>query len=330
MLNHKSLLTALFSRRIMMRAAASMTWGVGLVAHAQEKLLRIVVPVPAGGNLDAILRPIASSIAKPLNRQVVVDNRPGAAGLIGTRAVQTATPDGSTLLYHYIGLAGLPFTQKGANYDAAKDFVPVAMLAEGPAYIVVNSNVPARTLSEFIAWAKTINNGVESATSGPGGGSHMWTLLLAKRAGIDLLPVPYKGGAEQAMALVQGDAKILISNMSEALNGQVKAGKLRILAVCSDQISPITPDVPIAKDTVPGFVIAGWMGLFAPAGTPANEISNIAAAVKRAVDEPGFREKCAGLYVDAHFEGPVEFTQTMIKTIEFWRRLVVDLSIAPQ
>ncbi len=317
-------------RRALLKAAAGVVAALGLPAWSEDKTIRIVLPFPAGGILDVIVRFVAKGIAGPLNRPVFVDNRPGAAGVIGTHIVQAATPDGSTLLFQYIGLVGLPFTQKGANYDPIKDFAPIAIVAEGPAYIVVNGSVPATNLAEFIAWAKTVPNGVESATSGPGGGSHTWTLLLAKRAGINLLPVPYKGGAEQSMAIIQGDAKVLISNMSDSINAQVKAGKLRILAVCSERRSSITPDVPLARDTVPGFVIAGWEGLLAPAGTPAPVIDSIAAAVKQVVADPAYRANCLELFSEPRFEGPAEFAKTLVETTAFWKSVVNDLDITPQ
>lgn len=318
-------------RRTFLKTTAGLAGAAAVPSGwAQDKVTRIVLPFPAGGLNDVILRQLSITMAEALGRNIIVENRAGAAGLIGTRAVQHAPADGSTLLFHYIGLLGLPYTQKNANYDGMHDFSPIAMVADGPAYILVNSNVPARTFDEFLGWAKTVKGGVESATSGPGGGSHMWTLLLAKQAGIDLLPVPYKGGAEQSMALIQGDAKVMISNMSESLNAQVKTGKVRILAVASDQPMSITPDVPLAKDVVPGFVIAGWSGLFAPAATPASEIETISAAVRKAVAEPAYRQKCASLYLEAKYQGPAEFAKTMVETNAFWKRVVTELNISPQ
>ena len=304
----------------------------GRAAWSQENsaLMRIVVPFPAGGIIDAMARLVASSMSESLKRLVIIDNRPGAAGLIGTRAVQIAPPDGVTLLFQYIGLVGLPFTQKGANYNPITDFSPVAMVAEGPAFLVVHHSIPARTVAEFIAYAKTIPSGSESATSGPGGGSHMWTLLFAKKAGINLIPVPYKGGSEQTRAVISGEAKVLISNMSEALNAQVKTGTLRLLAVASEQPSTLTPGLPTIHQTLPGFVVEGWNGLFAPAGTPTSVVDTISASVKKAVEQPAFGEKLSMMYVEARYAGPAEFSKIMVKTTEFWRQVVTDLEITPQ
>jgi tripartite-type tricarboxylate transporter receptor subunit TctC len=325
------------SRRRAVKALAAVALAVSaampLTAAAQDstKSIRIIVPFPAGGITDVMVRLVGSSVGKTLNRNVVVENRPGAAGTIGTKAALQPGSDGATtLVTTYIGFYGLPFTQKGATYDPVKDFVPVAMMADGPAVVFVHSSVPAKTMQEFLAWAKTQKQGIESATSGPGGGSHTWTLLLAKRAGIELLPVPYKGGAEMTTAMITGEAKLMISTTSEALNSQVKAGKVRILAVASDRPSALLPGVPLASDAVPGFVVEGWYGLHAPAGTSPQEIAAISAAVKKAVDDPMVRERLAGMYLEPRYANPADFQAAGVKTQEFWRRLVADLNIQPQ
>ena len=321
-------------RRVVGAAALAIAaaFAGALPAAAQEaKPIRIIVPFPAGGINDVITRLVGASVAKTLNRTVVVENKPGAAGVIGTKAALLPSADGATtLVTTYIGLYGLPFTQRGATYDPVKDFVPVAMMTDGPAVIFVHSSVPAKTLPEFLAWAKNQPQAIEAATSGPGGGSHTWTTLLAKRAGINLLPVPYKGGAEMTTAMITGEAKVMISNTSEALNSQVKAGKVRIIAVASDRPSALLPGVPLAQDAVPGFVVEGWMGLHAPAGTPAAEVATISAAVKKALEEPGMRERLAGMYQEPRYASPAEFAAAGLKTQEFWKKLVADLNIHAQ
>ena len=230
-------------------------------------------------------------MALKLGRSAVIDNRPGAAGLIGTRTLQSAPKNGDiTILMTYVGFVGLPYLQKAATYNPLKDFTPIAGVANAPGYIYINSAIPAHNIAEFIAWAKTKPEGVESATSGPGGGSHLWTLLLSKRAGINLIPVPYKGTSEMTTALVRGDCKIIITGPSEALNAQVAAGALRIIGVTSAATSPLSPDVPVVANTVPGFVIDGWLGFVGQEGLAAADVDAISAAAKAAVLEPGVRE----------------------------------------
>lgn len=316
-------------------AGLALTLGAALPlpAAAQDggKPIRIIVPFPAGGITDVMVRLVGNSIAKTMNRTVVVENKPGAAGVIGTKAALQPAADGATtLVASYIGFYGLPFTQKGANYDPFKDFAPVAIMADGPAVVFVHSSVPAKTMPEFIAWAKTQKQGIEAATSGPGGGSHTWTLLLAKRAGIELLPVPYKGGAEMTTAMITGEAKLMVSTTSEALNSQVKAGKVRILAVASDRPSSLLPGVPLASDAVPGFVVEGWYGLHAPAGTPASEVAAISAAVKKAMEDPLVRERLVAMYLEPRYATSTEFLAAGRRTHEFWKSLVADLNIQPQ
>lgn len=322
------------NRRCLLALAAAAALGsVAPGALAQERTtpIRIVVPFPAGGVSDVMTRQVGNAISRTLNRTVVVDNRPGAAGLIGYKASLQPAPDNATVLVlTYIGFFGLPFTQKSATYDPHKEFVPVAMLADGPGVLFVNASVPARTLPEFIAWAKTQPQGVESATSGPGGGSHTWTTWLSKRAGINLLPVPYKGGAEMTTALITGEAKFMLSNTSEALNAQVKAGKVRIIAVSSDHPSGLLPGVPPASEVLPGFVVEGWYGLHAPANTPAQEVATISAAVKKALDEPSVRERLLAMYLEPRYAGPADFQAAGVKTTDFWKRITTDLNMTPQ
>ena len=321
-------------RRLLIQGAASaLACGtVPRMASAQEgRVLRILLPFTAGGPIDVAARLIGPSMSRTLNRPVVVDNKPGAAGLIATKALQQSSSDGSTtVMMTYIAFVGLPYLQKSATYDPIKEFVPVAGVAEGPAYVFVNASVPARNMAEFIAWGKTQKNGVESATSGPGGGSHMWTLLLAKRTGVNLLPVPYKGSSEMSTAVLTGDCKILIANASEALNAQVRAGKLRILGVTSDKPSALTPGVPVIADTVKDFVIQGWYGLVAAAGMPAADVAAISAAVRTALAEPGVREKFEAMYMEPRYMSPAEFAVAISRTNDFYKRLVVDIGVTPQ
>jgi tripartite-type tricarboxylate transporter receptor subunit TctC len=301
------------------------------IALAQDKVVHIVLPYSAGGILDVLTRVVAPSMQKTLGRTILVENKPGASGLISIRAIQNAPSDGSiSVMVQNIGFVGLPYMQKVANFNPLTDFTPVAMMGDGPGFVYVHSSVPAKNMAEFIAWAKTQPNGVESATSGPGGGSHTWTLLLAKRAGIKLLPVPYKGGAEMTTAIISGEAKIMISTATGALNDYVRAGKVRLIGVASDRPSALAPGVPIVADTVPGFILAGWFSFFGPAKMPASDVQAVSNAVRVALAEPGVKEKFANVFAEVRYEGPAELAATVRKTDEFYRKLVADLNIVPQ
>lgn len=294
-------------------------------------IVRIILPFTPGGPLDVIARMLTESMSKTLGRTVIVDNRPGAGGLIGTRILQTAPQDANiNLLMTYPGFVALPFMQKNANYDPLKDFVAVAGIAEGPAYVYVSSDVPARNMAEFIAWAKTVPGGVESATSGQGGASHISTLWLAKKTGINFVPVPYKGAGEQLTALIAGDCKIMIVNASQAITSQVAAGKLKLLGVASAKRSPLTPNVPTIAETIPGFVIAGWFGFVGQPKLPATEVASLTHAVKVALQEPGVAEKYAALFTLPNYQTPAEFSATLARSNSFYRDVFNDIGIKPQ
>lgn len=323
--------TAPTRRGLLRLSGAALLLAAASRVRAQDKPpLKIIMPYPAGGLLDVLVRHAAVSMAKTLNRPVVVDNRVGAAGLIGTRATQNAPADGNTIMMQNIGFISLPMMQKATNYDPFKDFVPVASLADGPAFIVVHESVPARTLPELIAYAKSKPGALTAATSGVNGASHISTMLFARMAGIEVLPVPYKGGAEMQTALIGGEAKLMISNLSEVFNQQVKAGRLRVLAVASAQPSPLTPGLPMVQQTVPGFVIEGWNAFFALAATPPAEIAAITAAVKIAVEEQGFRDKATALFLEAHYQSPQQLLASANRTADFYRKVVTELNITPQ
>jgi tripartite-type tricarboxylate transporter receptor subunit TctC len=275
-------------------------------------------------------RVVGNSVAKTLGRTVFVENRAGAAGLIGTRALQSAPTDGSTTLLHtFTGFAALPFSQKSANYDPVRDFLPVAAYAVGPAFLLVHSSVPARNVVELIAYVKSAP-GLETATSGPGGWSDIWSAAFAKRANIELLLVPYKGGSEMSTALISGEAKLILSAYNEVFNAHVKSGKLRVLAVTTEQPSSLLPGVPTLQETLPGFVVDGWFGFHAMPSLPAAEAAAISEAIRKAVAEPGVREKLAALYVEPRYQSQAEFARTMAATTEAWRHVTAELKIAPK
>lgn len=319
-------------RRTALQALAAPLALGALPARTQDRpVLKIVVPFTAGGLHDLMTRQLATSMAKTLQRPVIVENRAGAAGLVGLRAFQAAPTDGSTtLLMTFTGFVALPFSQKGANYDPVRDFAPVAAFGNAPGFLMVNGNVPAKTVPELIAYAKSVPAGIEAATSGPGGWSDIWTRMLAKRAGVNLLRVPYKGISEMSMALLTGEAKLMLSGYNEAFHAQVQAGKLRVLAVTSEQPSPLLPGVPPLAATLPGFVVDGWFGLHGSLALPKDELAAISAAVRTALAEPATKEKFATVYVEPLYQGPQEFARSIASTTEQWRKVAAELQLSPQ
>lgn len=299
-----------------------------MLAAAQDRgVIRIVVPYAAGGQTDIMARLLAPSMAKTLDRTVIVENRPGAAALIGTRYVQNSPPDANNLLFHNTGFVALPLTQKDAGYDPIKDFAPVSIIGYGPNFLMVHQSVPAKTVAEFIAYVKTLPNGIESANSGIGSSGHISAMLFAKMAGINIVHVPYKGSAETANALIAGDVRMQITATTSALNAQIQAGKVKILGVAAKQPTSLAPGVPLIADTLPGYAIEGWYGLLTSAGSPPTEIAKRSDAIKIALADREIREKFASVYIDARHVTPAGFADAIVDTTVFWKKVVADLNL---
>ena len=316
------------NRSLLALASAIALAAAATIACAQDKaVIRIVVPYAAGGQTDIMARLLAPSMAKMLDRTVIVENRPGAAALIATRYVQNAAPDANNLLFHNTGFVALPLTQKDAGYDPIKDFAPVSIIGYGPNFLMVHHSVPAKTVAEFIAYVKTLPNGIESANSGIGSSGHISAMLFAKMAGINIVLVPYKGSAETANALIAGDVKMQITATTSALNAQIQAGKVRILGVAAKHPSSLAPGIPIIADTLPGYAIEGWYGLLATAGSPPAEIAKRSDAIKKALEDPEIRAKFAAVYIDAGHVPPAGFANAIVESTAFWKKVVAELNL---
>jgi tripartite-type tricarboxylate transporter receptor subunit TctC len=320
------------NRRSLIRSAAAISATTFLeAAFAQERgaLLRIVVPYAAGGQTDLLARALAQSLAKSLDRSVVVENKTGAAALIGTRAVQTAAPDGNTLLFHNSGFVALPLLTKAHTYDPVKDFAPVALVGYGPNFLMINGNVPARTLPEFIAWAKTQPEGIEASNAGLGSAGHLATLLFAKRAGIKVVHVAYKGTSETQTALIAGEVKMQLTSATEVMTQQAKLGKIRMLAVNSKARTSLAPEVPTIAETLPGFANDVWFGLMAPAASPADQVQRLSEALRKALDEPEIRTRFIQNYMDPIYRDPKEFGAAINESLLIWKSMINELGIEP-
>jgi len=298
-------------------------------AGAQQRIIRIVVPYAPGGQTDAMARLLAVSIDQTLGCRVLVDNRPGAAALIATKFVQAAPPDGDTLLFHNSGFVALPMLSKAATYDPVKDFTAVAMIGNGPNFLMVNDSVPARTMPEFLTWARSQTGGIECANSGINSGGHISAMMLERLAKIKLLNVPYKGSAEVTRALLGGDVKMQVSVTTDSLNPYIKSGKIRLLGVATMQRTSLAPEVPTIGEFVPGYSIDGWFGMLAPAHTPLDRRETMAAALKKALEEPLIKQRFAELFMEIIYRGPVEFEKDIAASVTYFRRIVEELQLTP-
>lgn len=287
------------------------------------KPVRLVVPFPPGGPLDTVGRAIAQKLTEAWGQSVVVDNRPGAGGNIGADLVAKSAPDGYTVVMGALSTHAVnPSLYPTMPYDAAKDFAPITLVAVTPNVLVVNPALPVRTVKELIAYAKA-NPGKLSFGSGSNGSAgHLAGELLKADAGIDMVHIPYKGAAPAMQALLAGDTQLMFDNLASA-TAQVKAGKLRALAVTTAQRSKLAPDLPtMAEAGVPGFDISTWFGLLAPAGTPAEVIAKWNTDTVKILNSTDMRERLTAQGAEAAPTTPAEFAQFIGRELAKYARIV--------
>ena len=246
----------------------------------------LVVPFPAGGSTDLVARLVAAGMSKTLGQQVVVENRGGAGGNIGAAAVTRAEPDGYTILMGTVATHALnPALYKKMPYDAVEDFAPISLLALIPNVLVVNPDFPARSVPELIDLLKAHPGEHSYASSGNGTPLHLSGELFKTLAGVDMVHVPYKGAGPALVDVIAGHVPIMFDNLPPSLE-QIRAGKLRGLAVTTKERAPAIPELPTIAETLPGYETYSWNALFAPAGTPGPIIQRLNEAARAAVEDP--------------------------------------------
>ena len=270
--------------------AVAATCSVPVLVHAQtypSKVVRVVIPWPAGGSNDVVGRVVMQKVSESLGQQFLVDNRGGASGSIGADVVAKAAPDGYTIMVHsttHVGNAHI--YGKKLTYDTVKDFTGVGMLSAQPGVLTVHPSLPVKTAKEFIALAKARPGQINYSSSGNGSAPHLQMALLISMTGIDIVHVPYKGGAPQVTALLAGETQASFATVGTVIN-QIRAGKLRPLGLGSTKPSKALPGVPTLADAgVPGYDMSPWIGVFAPAGTPKPVIDKLNAEINKALALP--------------------------------------------
>jgi tripartite-type tricarboxylate transporter receptor subunit TctC len=264
--------------------------GCASLAYAQSdypnRPIRIVVPVAPGGNVDIVARTLAAELSKSMGQTVLVENRPSAASLVGTQAVAKAAPDGYTLLAHSSTFFTAPVISANAGYDPVKDLAPITLTCKAPMFMEVHPSVPARTVAEFVALAKSRPGEISNANSGNGSTGHIAGEVFSSRAGVKLLNVFYKGSAQAVLDVISGQANLMFDQISTS-GPYVKAGKLRALAVTSLKRSALFPDVPTMDGSgYPGYEDVTLNLLLAPVGTPREIIAKLHAEVVKAYKQP--------------------------------------------
>jgi len=300
-------------------------------ASAQDyplRPIRWVVPFPPGGPTDVVSRTVGVRLSAAWSQQVVIDNRAGAAGVIGTALVAKAAPDGYTLLYGTSGaLTVIPALGNKLPFDPFADFAPISLLVVSPHLLLVSATVPVSSLVELVTLAKSKPGQLNYASTGQGSPNHLGIELLKSLTGTDMVHVPYKGTGPAVTDLMGGKVQVMINTMPSVLP-LVKAGRLKALAIGSKQRSPAAPDVPTAAEAgVPGFESSTWNGMFAPARTPVGVVAKVNAEVIRTLADPAMAERLVSQGTEPRSSTPQELTQFMRSEFERWRGVIRSAGI---
>jgi tripartite-type tricarboxylate transporter receptor subunit TctC len=321
-------------RRTARLAAIAAAFAVASPTGAQTypaKLIRLIVPFPPGGPTDTHSRWAAQQLTSAFGQQVIVENRPGAGGIIGTEAVAKAAPDGYTLLGGNPGpLTIAPSLRKQLAYDPIRDFAPITLIARSASCMSVHPSVPAKGIKDFIAIAKANPGKINYATPGVGTVGHLAIEHFSTLAGIKMTHVPYKGAAIYTVDLIAGNIDFAQIQIFQAVP-YVRAGKLRCLGVTGVARSPLLPEVPtIAEQGVKGFSSYNWNGILAPAGTPKGVIDRIHGALSKPLTDPDTRKKMEDLGYEVSGDGPAEYAAFLRAETEKWARVARAAGIQPE
>jgi len=288
-----------------------------------SKPIRFVVPYPAGGPLDTVARLLGQKVGESTKQPVVVDNKPGAGGNIGADAVAKSPPDGYTILMGAVATHAInPTLYASIPYDAAKDFIAVTQVASTPNVLVVNPAVPAGNVREFIAYAKANPGKLNFGSGSTGSAGHLAGELFKAMAGVEMTHVPYKGAAPAMNDLMGGQIQLMFDNLASSL-GQVKAGRIKALAVTTAKRTPLAPDLPtIAESGLAGFDISTWFGIFVPAGTPRDVVAKLHAEFTAALAMPDVRERMLSLGAEPVGSSPAEFAAYIRAEADKYARVI--------
>ena len=297
--------------------------GTACAQDYPAKPIRLVVPYPAGSSSnDIIARVLAERLSIPLGQRVLVENRPGAGGNVGSEFVAKAAPDGYTLLVATNGPQAIAPNVFKLNHDNQKDLTPVAMVANVPYMMVVHPSLPARNVRELIALAKARPGQLLFASSGNAGTPHLCWELLKSMAKVDIVHVPYKGGAPAMMDTVGGQTQMYCSGMI-AVSPQIKAGKLRPIGMATLQRSPVMPDIPtVAEQGLPGFDVASWFGIMAPANTPSAVIQRLYGEIAKIAESAETKKFLLTQGAEPMVMEPGKFSEFLRVETEKWGKVV--------
>jgi tripartite-type tricarboxylate transporter receptor subunit TctC len=302
-------------------------------AHGQgwpQRPVRFLVPFPPGGSTDVAARALADKVANGLGQQVVVENRGGGGGAVGTAEVARAQPDGYTILFAANAITILHLAVKNLPYDTLRDFVAITQVTTQPNTFAVHPSVPATSIKELVAYAKANPGKLSYGHSGAGGSQHLTGELLKKMAGIDMVGIPYKGGGQLITDLIGGQIHVGIAGTTPMIPHH-RAGRIKILALTSLERFPPLPDIPtVVEAGYPGFESSQWLGLLAPRGTPQEAIRRLHAETVKALKLPEVSDRLIKAGLQPVGNTPDEFTRVIRAEIEQFSKLAKELGIEPQ
>jgi len=308
--------------------AAALVAAPVLAQTYPAKPIKLVAPSTPGDAPDVIARLVADKLSVALGQQVVVDNRPGAGGVVGSDFVAKAAPDGYTLIMGNAGSHGInAAVYSKLPYDIQRDFAPVSQVAVAPNVMVINPSLPVQNVAEFIAYAKKQPGKLSYASGGNGSSAHMSMELFKSMAGVDIQHIPYKGSSPALTDLVAGQVAVFIGNMPPTVP-LVKAGKLRALAVTTTAHSALMPELPtIAESGLPGYETVAWFGVLAPAGTPPEIVKRLSLEIGKIARSPEMRDKLLAMGAEPVGGTPEEFRAVIDRDIAKWKPLAQKVGI---